>query len=184
MRATRRILITKTFHPITKLAQSGRGRSAGQSRTDHNDLKFAAIIRANETRIILVVPPFLLERTGRNFAVEFSDHNCCAGWMRPSKNARGKCELRRQLLVVQTERLEKARSTVGQMKGEQEQPDTVERGDVNILKPVNHHRVNIVMVERIVLQQRKVRVELAAGEMQKMKDDEGEHYHSAYDHVS
>ena len=89
MGATRRILITKTFHPITKLAQSGRGRSAGQSRTDHNDLKFAAIIRANETRIILVVPPFLLERTGRNFAVEFSDHNCCAGWMRPSKTATG-----------------------------------------------------------------------------------------------
>src|SRR5436305_1892062 len=89
MGATRRILITKTFHLIPKLAQSGRGRSAGQSRTDHNDFKFAAIIRANETRIILVVPPFLLERTGRNFAVEFSDHNFCAGWMRPSKTATG-----------------------------------------------------------------------------------------------
>jgi hypothetical protein len=89
MGATRRILITKSFHAITKFTQSGRGRSAGQPRTDHNDLKFAAIIRANETRIILVVPPFLLERTGRNFAVEFSDHNCCAGWMRPSKTATG-----------------------------------------------------------------------------------------------
>src|SRR6266446_6910121 len=89
MGATRRILITKTFHTITKFTQSGRGRSASQPRTDHNDFKFAAIIRANETRIILVVPPFLLEWTGRNFAVEFSDHNCCAGWMRPSKTATG-----------------------------------------------------------------------------------------------
>src|SRR5438874_1976988 len=89
MGATRRILITKTFHAITKFTQSGRGRSAGQPRTDHNDLKFAAIIRANETRIILVVTPFSLERTGRNFAGEFSDHNCCAGWMRPSKTATG-----------------------------------------------------------------------------------------------
>src|SRR5437588_4421504 len=89
MGATRRILVTKTFHAVTKFTQSGRGRSAGQSGTDHNDLKFAAIIRANETRIILVVTPFLLKRTGRNFAGEFSDHNCCAGWMRPSKTATG-----------------------------------------------------------------------------------------------
>jgi len=103
---------------------------------------------------------------------------------KPGENARGKCELRRQLLVVQTERLEKARSTVGQMKGEQEQPHNVERGDVNILKPVNHHRVNIVMVERIVLQQRKVRVELTAGKMQEMKNDEGEHNQPAHDHVA
>jgi hypothetical protein len=49
MGATRRILITKTFHAVTKLTQRGRGRPAGQSRADHNDLKFAAIIRANET---------------------------------------------------------------------------------------------------------------------------------------
>src|SRR5438045_8771179 len=50
MGATRRILITKTFHAITKFAQSGRGRSACQPRPDHNDLKFAAIIRDNDTR--------------------------------------------------------------------------------------------------------------------------------------
>src|SRR5438045_3936399 len=50
MGATRRILITKTFHAIAELAEGGRGRSAGQSRAHHDDLKFAAIVRANETR--------------------------------------------------------------------------------------------------------------------------------------
>ena len=32
MGAARRILITKTFHPITELAERGRGRTAGQTR--------------------------------------------------------------------------------------------------------------------------------------------------------
>src|SRR6267378_871573 len=40
MGTARRILITKTFHAITKFTESGRGRSAGQSRTDHNNLEF------------------------------------------------------------------------------------------------------------------------------------------------
>ena len=58
---------------------------------------------------------------------------------KPGENARGKCELRRQLLVVQTERLEKARSTVGQMKGKQKQTDDVKSLDVNVLESINHH---------------------------------------------
>src|SRR2546423_8852055 len=49
MGASGRILITKTFHPIAKLAQSGRGRSAGQPRAHHDDFEFAAIIWANQT---------------------------------------------------------------------------------------------------------------------------------------
>ena len=58
---------------------------------------------------------------------------------KPGDNTRAKCELRRQLLVVQTERLEKARSTVGQMKGEQKQTDDVKGRDVNVLESINHH---------------------------------------------
>ena len=58
---------------------------------------------------------------------------------KPGENARAKCKLGRQLLVVQTERLEKARSTVGQMKGEQKQTDDVKGRDVNVLESINHH---------------------------------------------
>jgi len=57
----------------------------------------------------------------------------------PGENARSKCELRRQLLVIQTERLEKAGSAVGEMKGEQKQADDVKGRDVNVLESVNHH---------------------------------------------
>src|SRR5207237_10275394 len=71
MGATRRILITKTLHPITKFAEGGRSRSPGQSRADHNDLKFATSIWANQTRMVVVVSHLLLVRTGRIFTIGF-----------------------------------------------------------------------------------------------------------------
>ena len=70
-----------------------------------------------------------------------------------------KCEPRRQLLVIQAKRLEKTRRAVAEMKGEQEQADDVKGRDVNVLKSVNHHRINVVMIERIVFQQRKTGIE-------------------------
>ena len=47
MRASRRILETKTFHSITKLAQRRRSRSAGQTASYNDDLEFSPVIWAN-----------------------------------------------------------------------------------------------------------------------------------------
>src|SRR6266480_4142964 len=70
------------------------------------------------------------------------------------------------------------------MQGQKKQPDYVENRHVNILKSVNHHRVNIVAIERVEFEQGKLRVELARGEVEQVKDDEGEHDQSADDHVA
>ena len=40
------------------------------------------------------------------------------------------------------------------------------------------------MIERIVFQQRKARIDGADGEMQEMKNDEGENDEPAHDHVA
>ena len=68
----------------------------------------------------------------------------------PGKNTCTECELRGQLLVIQTERLEKTRSAMSEVKGKQKQTDDVKGGDVNVLESINHHRINVVMIERIV----------------------------------
>ena len=102
----------------------------------------------------------------------------------PGENACPKCELRRQLLIIQAKRLEKTRSAMGEMKGKQEQADDVKGRDVNVLESVNHHRINVVMIERIVFQHRKTGVEFPAGKMKKMKNDEREHDQPAHDHVA
>ena len=74
MRATRRVLIAKTFYLIAKLAQCRRGRSARQAAADNDDLELAPIIRANEPRVIAMIPPFLVEWTGRNLCVQRPNH--------------------------------------------------------------------------------------------------------------
>src|SRR6266480_642004 len=70
------------------------------------------------------------------------------------------------------------------MQGQKKQPDYIENRHVNILKSINHHRINIVAIERVEFEQGKLRVELAGGEMEQVKDDEGEHDQSADDHVA
>ena len=71
-----------------------------------------------------------------------------------------------------------------EMKREKEQSDDVKDRDVNILESVNHHRVNIVAIERIDFQERELRIEFARGEVEQMKNDECEHNQAADDHVS
>src|SRR5204862_7436462 len=89
VRASRRILITKTFHAIAELAQRCRRRTAGQARADHNDFKFAAIVWTHETGMVLVARPLPIERPRRDSCFQIADHNCCAGLMNPSKTATG-----------------------------------------------------------------------------------------------
>ena len=74
MGATRRILITKTFHPITEFAEGRCSGTAGETAADNDDLELAPIIRTDQSRMIAMALPFPVERTGRNFGVQCSDH--------------------------------------------------------------------------------------------------------------
>src|SRR5438270_6151246 len=73
---------------------------------------------------------------------------------------------------------------MGEMKGEQKQADNVKGRDVNVLESVNHHRINVVMIERIIFQHWKTGVEFPAGKMKEMKNDESEDDQSAHHHVA
>src|SRR5712691_2549010 len=70
------------------------------------------------------------------------------------------------------------------MEGEKKYADDVKGRHVDVLKSVNHHRINVVAIERIEFKQRELRIEFAGGEMEQMKNDEREHDQSAHDHVT
>src|SRR4029079_2689549 len=70
------------------------------------------------------------------------------------------------------------------MKGKQKQTDDVKSRDVNVLESINHHRIDVVMIERIIFQHRKMSVESSTGKMKKMKNNEREHNQPAHDHVA
>ena len=82
VRPARAVLVTETFHVVAKLAQRGGGGSTGEAAPDDDDLKFPAVIRGNQSRVILVIGPFFRQRTRWNFCFQASDHNSCAGLMR------------------------------------------------------------------------------------------------------
>src|ERR1043166_7453262 len=70
------------------------------------------------------------------------------------------------------------------MKCQQKKTDDVKDRHVNVLKSVNHHRVNVVTIERIEFEQWKLRIEFARREMEQVKNNEREHDESAHDHVT
>src|SRR5262249_52532419 len=67
MRASRRILKTKTLHPVSKFTEGRRGRSTGETAADAYDLKFSPVVWADQSRMVLMVSPFLIQRSRRNF---------------------------------------------------------------------------------------------------------------------
>ena len=89
VRATRTVLETKAFHPVTEFAQSRRRRSTRESGPDHDNLKFSAVVRSYELGVVLMIRPFPRERSRWNFRIQVTDHSCCAGWTHPSKMAIG-----------------------------------------------------------------------------------------------
>src|SRR4051794_4656712 len=102
----------------------------------------------------------------------------------PGKDARAGGKGRSEFLVIEAEGLQKAGSAVGQVQREQKKPNDIKSGDVNVLKSINHHRENIVMIEWIVFEQRKLRIEFMAREMEEMENDKREDDDPAHDHVS
>src|SRR2546423_11678410 len=92
----------------------------------------------------------------------------------PGENAPSRGEFRRQLLVIESERLKKARCAVAQMEGKQKHAEDVEPRHEIILKAVDHHRINVIAVQRIGFQKKKTRIGHTNGEMREMIKDEGE----------
>src|SRR5205085_5757349 len=80
---------TKTFHPITQFPQSRRCRTTGQPAANDDDVKLSPVVRTHQPHVVSVAAPFSCERPRRNFCVEYPDHNCWAGLMKPSKMATG-----------------------------------------------------------------------------------------------
>src|SRR5438270_13363256 len=81
----------------------------------------------------------------------------------PRKHAPGRGEPGREFLVIHPERLKKARCSVAEMESEQKHCQDVKTGDVNILKAVDHHRINVVVIEGVGLEQKKTRIGHAHG---------------------
>src|SRR5437016_12495757 len=100
----------------------------------------------------------------------------------PRKNAPGRGEPGREFLVIQPERLKKARGPVAEMESEQKHSQNVKTGDVNILKAVDHHRINVVVIERIGFEQKETRIGHAHGKMREMIKNEHEHDEPAHRH--
>jgi hypothetical protein len=74
MRAPGRILKTKTFHPVSEFSEGRRGRSAGEPTADDYDLKLSPVVWADQSRMVLMISPFLIQRPRRNFGIQCSDH--------------------------------------------------------------------------------------------------------------
>jgi hypothetical protein len=70
------------------------------------------------------------------------------------------------------------------MQGEQKHAHDIECGDVNILKSVNHHGKDIVMVEGILLEEGEARIGHAHREMRDVINEKGEDDEAAQHHVA
>src|SRR2546423_3628284 len=68
------------------------------------------------------------------------------------------------------------------MQSEQEHSENVKAGHEIILKAVNHHRVNIVAVERVDFEKKETRVGHPDREMREVIEDKSEHDEPAQRH--
>jgi len=74
MRAPGRILKTKTFHPVSEFTEGRRGRSAGEAAADDCDLKLSPVVWVDQSRMVLMISPFLIQGPRRNFGIQCSNH--------------------------------------------------------------------------------------------------------------
>src|ERR1043166_4638851 len=92
----------------------------------------------------------------------------------PGQNAASRGELRRELFVVEPERLKKARRAVTEMEGEEEHSKDIKSGDEIILKTVDHHRIDVVAIQGIGFEEEKTRISHAHREMGEVIKNERE----------
>jgi hypothetical protein len=84
MRASRRILKTKTLHPVSEFTQGRCGRSAREAAANDYDLKFSPVVWANQSRMVSMISPFLIQRPWRNLRIQCSNH--AWKYLKPSRN--------------------------------------------------------------------------------------------------
>src|SRR5260370_41895162 len=73
---------------------------------------------------------------------------------------------------------------MAEMEREKKETEHVEHRHKIVLETVNHHRVDIVMAERVRLEQGKPWISYTHGEVRQMVNNKREHDQSAHDHVS
>ena len=64
------VLIAEAFHFITLLGQRCRCGGAGETGSDNDELEFPLVGGADELRVVFVIGPLLIERTGGDVGVE------------------------------------------------------------------------------------------------------------------
>jgi hypothetical protein len=72
----------EALHLVAELGERGGGGGTGEARADDDELVFALVGGVDEFDLGLVLAPFVGERTGRNFGVEFGHGGWCAGRLR------------------------------------------------------------------------------------------------------
>ena len=72
---------------------------------------------------------------------------------------------------------------MAEMEAEKKHGQNVKAGDERAGKPEHHHRVNIVMPERVHRENGEARIGRTKGEVEEMKDNESEQDDPAHDHV-
>src|SRR3954466_9496853 len=105
-----------------------------------------------------------------------------AGKNQPRENSPGRRQPGREFFITQSERLEKARSAMAKVKSKEEHPQDVKAGDEIILKTVNHHRIDVVAIERIGFQEKETGIRHAHGEMGEVIQNESENNQAAQRH--
>lgn len=73
---------------------------------------------------------------------------------------------------------------MAQVESEEKHREHVKAGDEPALEAPDHHRVNVVMIERIERESVEARIGRADGEMEDVIDDEGEEHEPAQDHAA
>ena len=84
MRTSRRVLKTKTFHPVPEFTKGRRGGSAGKPAADDYDLKLSPVVWADQSRMVLMISPFLIQRPRRNLRIQCS--NYAVKCLKPCRN--------------------------------------------------------------------------------------------------
>src|SRR5215471_3227826 len=73
---------------------------------------------------------------------------------------------------------------MAQMKREQKKAKHIKPGDIVVLEPIHHHRVDVVMSERIGLEQTKTGIGNSHREMRDVVNDKRKHDQPAHYHVT
>ena len=70
------ILKAETFYLIAEFTQRCRGGGAGEAASDNDDLELPPIVWTDQSRVITMAAPFLVEWSMGNFGVQRPNHRC------------------------------------------------------------------------------------------------------------